>query len=159
WARKKRLEEVLGVGPNLSKLARRVGVSGEALQENLDKPFPVDQLIPEADFKGSIGFRRSIVNLAVKEKLTVRELSLRYGGGHQEVVGTPEQIADIMEERWRAGGADGFTLMIDMLPSGLHHVVDMLVPELQRRGLFHRDYEHSTLRASLGLAELDNRGI
>ncbi len=70
------------------------------------------------------------------------------------MVGTPEQVADIMEERLRAGAADGFTLMIDMLPSGLQDVVDMLVPELQRRGLFHRDYEHTTLRGSLGLEPL-----
>jgi FMN-dependent oxidoreductase (nitrilotriacetate monooxygenase family) len=151
WERKRGLEEVLGVGPNLAKLARRVGVPLDALKE-LDKPFPVDLLVPEEEFKGSIGFRRSIVNLAVKEGLTVRELSLRYGGGHQEVVGTPEQVADIMQERLQAGAADGFTLMIDMLPSGLQDVVDMLVPELQRRGLFHRDYEHATLRATLGLA-------
>lgn len=158
WARKRRLEEVLGVGPNLAKLARRVGIPEQALQEALDGPFPADRLMPEAEFKGSIGFRRSIVNLAVKEKLTVRELSLRYGGGHQEVVGTPEQIADAMQERFDAGGADGFTLMIDMLPSGLHDVVDMLVPELQRRGLFHCEYEHDTLRASLGVAEANAAG-
>ena len=150
WARKKRLEEVLGIGPNMAKLARRLGAPMEALEP--DKPLPLDLLIPESEFKGSIGFRRSIINLATKEHLTARELSLRYGGGHQEVVGTPEQIADIMEERFKAGGADGFTLMIDMLPSGLEDAVDMLVPELQRRGLFHNDYEHDMLRPSLGLA-------
>jgi hypothetical protein len=88
-----RLEEVLGVGPNLAKLARRVGIPLQALQDALDRPFPLDELMSEAEFKGSIGFRHSILNLAVKERLTVRELSLRYGGGHQEVVGTPEQIA------------------------------------------------------------------
>ncbi len=71
WERKKRLEEVLGVGPNLAKLARRVGIPLEALQD-LDKPFPADLLVPEEQFKGSIGFRRSIVNLAMKEQLTVR---------------------------------------------------------------------------------------
>ena len=151
WERKNRLEEVLGLGPNLAKLARRVGMPVEALAD-VDKPFPIDRLLPEEEFKGSIGFRRSIVNLAVKEKLTVRELSLRYGGGHQEVVGTAEQVANVIQERLQAGAADGFTLMIDMLPSGLHDVVDMLVPELQKRGMFHREYEHQTLRATLGLA-------
>ena len=50
------------------------------------------RLVPEAEFKGSLGFRRSIVNLALKENLTVRELSLRYGGGHQEVVGIPAVV-------------------------------------------------------------------
>jgi FMN-dependent oxidoreductase (nitrilotriacetate monooxygenase family) len=150
WDRKKRLEEVLGTGPNIAKLARRLGIAPEAL--DLDKPLPVDKLVPEAEFKGSIGFRRSILNLAAKEKLTVRELSLRYGGGHQEVIGTPEQVADHMEAWMKAGAADGFTLMIDMLPSGLDDAVDMLIPELQRRGLFHKDYEHQLLRDNLGLA-------
>lgn len=149
WERKQRLEEGLGLGPNLAKLARRVGLPLEALEP--DKPFPVHLLGPDEEFAGSIGFRRSIVNLAVKENLTVRELSLRYGGGHQEVVGTAEQVADMMAERYLAGGADGFTIMVDILPSGLHDVVDLLVPELQRRGLFHLDYEGTTLRESLGL--------
>jgi hypothetical protein len=56
-----------------------------------------------------------------------------------------------MEEWMTAGAADGFNLMIDMLPSGVHDAVTMLVPELQRRGVFHDEYEHSTLRANLGL--------
>jgi FMN-dependent oxidoreductase (nitrilotriacetate monooxygenase family) len=147
--RKDHLDEVFGTGPNLVKLARRVGLPVEVLE--LDKPFPAHLLGRDEDFKGSIGFRRSIVGLAVKENLTVRELIKSYGGGHHQVVGTAEQVADAMQERLTAGAADGFTLMIDMLPSGVHDVVEMLVPELQRRGLFHSDYEHDTLRASLGV--------
>jgi FMN-dependent oxidoreductase (nitrilotriacetate monooxygenase family) len=147
--RKDRLDEVFGTGPNLVKLARRVGLPVEVLE--LDEKFPAHLLGPDEDFKGSIGFRRSIVGLAVKEDLTVRELIKSYGGGHHQVVGTAEQVADAMQERLEAGAADGFTLMIDMLPSGVHDVVEMLVPELQRRGLFHKDYEHDTLRASLGV--------
>lgn len=151
-ARKQSLEDVLGTGPHLEKLARRVGLPVDALQE-LDKPFPVDQLMPEEQFKGSIGFRRSIVSLAVKENMTVRELVANYGGGHQQLVGTPEQVADMMGEWVGAGAADGFTLMIDMLPSGVHQVVDLLVPVLQDRGLLHTEYEHDTLRGNLGLTE------
>jgi FMN-dependent oxidoreductase (nitrilotriacetate monooxygenase family) len=150
WDRKKRLEEVLGTGPNLAKLARRLGMPAEALE--LDKPLPIDKLVPEHEFKGSIGFRRSILNLAAKENLTVRELSLRYGGGHQEFIGSPEQAADQIESWMTAGAADGFTIMVDMLPTGIDNIVDMLVPELQRRGLFHLDYEHQMLRDNLGLA-------
>ncbi|MFJ1758802.1 NtaA/DmoA family FMN-dependent monooxygenase [Amycolatopsis sp. NPDC088138] len=148
--RKQHLDEVFGTGPNLVKLGRRVGLPVEVLE--LDKPFPAHLLGPDEEFKGSIGFRRTIVELAVKENLTVRELIASYGGGHHQVVGTAEQVADVMQERLAAGGADGFTLMIDMLPSGVHDVVDMLVPELRDRGLFHGDYEHRTLRESLGLA-------
>jgi FMN-dependent oxidoreductase (nitrilotriacetate monooxygenase family) len=148
--RKQQLEDVLGTGPHLEKLARRVGLPLDALRE-LDQPFPVHLLGPDAEFKGSIGFRRSIVSLAVKENMTIRELVANYGGGHQQIVGTPEQVADMMQEWLGAGAADGFTLMVDMLPSGVHQVTEMLVPELQSRGLFHTEYEHDTLRSSLGL--------
>jgi alkanesulfonate monooxygenase SsuD/methylene tetrahydromethanopterin reductase-like flavin-dependent oxidoreductase (luciferase family) len=91
------------------------------------------------------------VQLAVSERLTVRELLVRNGGGHLQVVGTPEQVADVIEEWWRVGAVDGFNLMIDALPSGLEDVVDMLVPELQKRRIFHDDYEFSTLRENLGV--------
>jgi hypothetical protein len=50
-----------------------------------------------------------------------------------------------------AGAADGFNLMVDVLPSGLRDIGTLLVPELQRRGMFHKEYEHETLRANLGL--------
>ncbi|MFI6347392.1 NtaA/DmoA family FMN-dependent monooxygenase [Streptomyces sp. NPDC050560] len=147
--RKERLDEVFGTGPNLRKLAKRVGLPVAALV--LDEKFPAHLLGPDEEFKGSIGFRRSIVNLAVEKSLTVRELIAEYGGGHHQVVGTPEQVADDMQERMEAGAADGFTLMIDMLPSGIHDVVDLLVPELRRRGLFQDGYPHTTLRDSLGI--------
>lgn len=57
-----------------------------------------------------------------------------------------------MAEWWDAGAADGFNLMIDMLPSGLDDAVRLLVPELQRRGLFHTEYPHQNLRHNLALA-------
>ncbi|MFC4943012.1 NtaA/DmoA family FMN-dependent monooxygenase [Pseudonocardia sp. GCM10023141] len=147
--RRRHLDDVLGTGPELLKLARRVGVPVEALE--LDKPFPVHLVGPDAEFSGSVGFRSSLINLAVQENLTVRGLLARYGGGHHQVVGTPEQLADIMATWIAAGAADGFNLMVDMLPSGFHDVVDMLVPELQARGMFHLDYEHATLRENLGV--------
>lgn len=150
-AQKRRLalDEALGLGPELLKLARRVGVPVDSLR--LDEPFPVHLLCPDAEFSGSTGFRRTLVNLAVKENLTVRELLGRYGGGHQQVVGTPEQIATVIQQWLEAGAADGFNIMVDTLPSGIDDLVDLLVPELQARGLFHREYEHDTLRGNLGL--------
>jgi alkanesulfonate monooxygenase SsuD/methylene tetrahydromethanopterin reductase-like flavin-dependent oxidoreductase (luciferase family) len=117
----------------------------------LDEKFPVHALVPEDKFKGSLGFRRTLVNLAIKEGYTVRELLLHYGGGHHRVVGSAAEVADIMREWHDAGAADGFNLMIDVLPSGLEAIRDLLVPELQRRGMFHSDYAGATLRESLGL--------
>lgn len=149
--RKAMLDELAGTGPELTKLARRVGIPVDLLE--LDKPLPVDQLCPDAVFTGSVGFRRAAVRLAVEENLTVRELLVRNGGGHLQIVGTPEQVADTMEEWVRAGAADGFNLMIDIVPSGLDDVVKMLVPELQEREVFHKDYEHVQLRKSLGVSD------
>jgi FMN-dependent oxidoreductase (nitrilotriacetate monooxygenase family) len=148
-ARRGRMDELLGTEPELVKLALRVGLPKHVLK--LDEKFPADLLCPDEEFSGSVGFRRSIVNMAVSEDLTVRELLVRYGGGHHQVVGTPEKIADIMETWLDAGAADGFNIMVDELPSGFERIRDLLVPELQRRGMFHEDYEGTTLRESLGL--------
>jgi FMN-dependent oxidoreductase (nitrilotriacetate monooxygenase family) len=148
-ARCRRLDDALGTGPELAKLAARTGVPVESLE--LGRKFPVHLLGPDEEFSGSVGFRKTLVNLAVKEDLTVGELLVRYGGGHHRVIGSPAEVADIMQEWADAGAADGFNLMVDVLPSGLADIRDLLVPELQRRGLFHHDYEHTTLRANLGL--------
>ncbi len=73
------------------------------------------------------------------------------------MVGTPETIADEMEE-WLVGRAsDGFTIMFPYLPGGLDDFVDRVVPELQRRGIFRREYEGKTLRQNLGLPRPDNQ--
>lgn len=149
-ARRRALDDALGIGADLDRISTRTGIPIELLE--LDKPFPAHLVGPDEEFQGSIGFRRTLVNLAVKHNLTVRELLVRYGTGHNCVVGTPEQVADEMEEWFAAGAADGFNLMVDVLPSGVHAIKEMLVPELQRRGLFHTEYEHETLRENLGLA-------
>lgn len=148
-SRQLQLDTALGLAPDLLKLSRRVGIPVEALE--LDEPFPVHLLGPDEEFAGSTGFRQTLVNLATKENLTVRELLARYGGGHQQIVGDAAGVADVIQEWVEAGAADGFNIMVDMLPSGVDLLVDLLVPELQNRGLFHRDYEHESLRDNLGL--------
>jgi alkanesulfonate monooxygenase SsuD/methylene tetrahydromethanopterin reductase-like flavin-dependent oxidoreductase (luciferase family) len=99
------------------------------------------------------------VNLARRGNLTVRQLLRALGGGveHRIIVGTPEQIADDIEAWFRVGAADGFNLMPDVLPSGLGTFVDTVVPILQRRGLFRKDYRGSTLRDHFGLAKPPSR--
>jgi alkanesulfonate monooxygenase SsuD/methylene tetrahydromethanopterin reductase-like flavin-dependent oxidoreductase (luciferase family) len=73
------------------------------------------------------------------------------------MVGTPVQVADEMEEWLHARACDGFNVMFPFVPEGLDDVVDTLVPELQRRGLFRTDYEGTTLRDHLGLPRPANR--
>ena len=73
------------------------------------------------------------------------------------MVGTPKTIADEMEEWLHSGGCDGFNIMFPYVPGGLDDFVDRVVPELQCRGLFRRDYEGRTLRENLGLLVHPNR--
>ena len=118
-----------------------------------DGPLPE---IPETN--ASKSQRERMVNLARDKGLTIRELAQVAGSyGGFAFVGTPNSIADEMEEWLETEACDGFNVMFPWLPGGLDEVVDLLIPELQRRGLFRRDYQGSTLRDHLGLHRPPNR--
>jgi FMN-dependent oxidoreductase (nitrilotriacetate monooxygenase family) len=119
-----------------------------------DAPLPRD--IP--DTNASKTGRAQVLRLAEQEGLTVRQLAQRYGGySGLSFVGTPATIADEMETWLFEHGSDGFNIAFPFLPQGLTDVAEKLVPELQRRGLFRRDYEGTTLRDHLGLPRPANR--
>ena len=118
-----------------------------------DGPLPE---IPETNASKST--RQRMLDMAQEGNLTIRQLAQRVGGfsGFQ-LVGTPETIADEMQA-WLVGEAcDGFNVMFPYLPGGLDDFVDKVVPELQRRGIFRREYEGATLRENLGLPRPENR--
>src|SRR6202012_216976 len=121
--------------------------------------FDPDGQLPEIpETNASKSGRQRIVDLAVRDKLTVRQLAQRVGGyGGLSFVGTPVSIADQMEEWLTSFGCDGFNIMFPYLPAGLDDFVDKVVPELQRRGIFRREYEGRTLRENLGLPRPENR--
>lgn len=148
--RKERLDALAG-DSELKKLALRVGVRVQDLE--LDKPLPYELIEANQKFRGSEGFRDAAVELARREQLTVREILYRNGGGHLQVVGTPQDVADTIEQWFRAEAVDGFNLMIDVMPDGLLRFVESVVPILQKRGLFHTSYAGTTLRENL---ELEN---
>jgi alkanesulfonate monooxygenase len=93
------------------------------------------------------------LDIARRDNLSIRQLylSIAGGNGHRTVIGTPADIADAMEEWFHHEAADGFNILPPWLPGGLEDVVDMVVPELQRRGLYRTAYEGSTLRENLGI--------
>ena len=121
--------------------------------------FDPDGLLPSIpESNASKSGRERIVELAQREKLTVRQLAQRVGGyAGLAFVGTPTLIADQMEEWLFSKACDGFNVMFPYLPGGLDDFVDRVVPELQRRGLFRREYEGRTLRENLGLPRPINR--
>ncbi|MFF0153821.1 LLM class flavin-dependent oxidoreductase [Micromonospora sp. NPDC005203] len=133
-----------------AQLATTLRVAPEDL--DLDKELPAD-LPSEDEIQGAKSRYTLIVTLARRERLTVRQLIGRLGGGrgHRTFAGTPEQVADAIEEWYRSGAADGFNIMPPVLPSGLETFVDHVVPILQRRGLFRTEYTGTTLRDHYGL--------
>ncbi|MET0146426.1 MAG: LLM class flavin-dependent oxidoreductase [Ilumatobacteraceae bacterium] len=148
WRRKEELDALVDQHGELVKLARQLGVDPEALR--LDRELPYE-LIARVPFKGSSGFRSATVNLGRSQQLTVRQLLSRNPGAHRIAVGAPEQIADDIE-RWFTGrAADGFNLNTDVFPSGLEAIVEHLLPELRKRGVFRTEYRGTTLRDHLGL--------
>ncbi|EIQ01688.1 FMN-dependent oxidoreductase, nitrilotriacetate monooxygenase family [Opitutaceae bacterium TAV1] len=129
-----------------------------ALLGNFDlSPYPVDGPLPFDDLpstNGSPSRQQVMIDLARRENLTIRQLYEAIAGarGHWTVIGTPVQVADQLEEWFVKQGADGFNVMAPYLPGGLEDFANLVIPELQRRGLFRTEYEGRTLRENLGLA-------
>jgi alkanesulfonate monooxygenase len=117
-------------------------------------PFPVDKPLPYhlIDEKGTAQ-RGRLVDRARKENMTIRDMYLWYGGarGNRTLKGSPQTVVDSMEEWFLKEGVDGFLVQPGVLPVGLNEIVELVIPELQRRGLFRTEYEGRTLRENLGL--------
>ena len=122
--------------------------------------FDLDGPLPEIPLSNAgQGGQQKLVEMAAREKMTVRQLAQHVGGsfGVLEMLGTPAMIADQMQEWFLSEACDGFNVMFPYLPGGLDEFVDLVIPELQRRGLFRREYEGTTLRENLGLPRPANR--
>ncbi len=113
-----------------------------------------DAPMPDAPPNGmQEGRQRVMLDLAKREGLTIRQVYERAAGarGHRMIFGSVKEVADNLEEWYSTGAADGFNIMPPMFPLGLKDFIDLVVPELQRRGLYRREYEGTTLRENLGL--------
>ena len=133
----------------LTLVASRIGydVSGHPL----DAPVPAP---PEGE--GSRAFSRVLFEKARRENMTLRDLYnlTAAARGHWVLTGTPKTIADTLEEWFVEGAADGYNVLPPYFPGAFADFVDRVVPELQRRSLFRRDYKGRTLRDHFGLRRI-----
>jgi len=116
--------------------------------------YPIDGPLPELPPSEGMKSRQALViEQSRRDSLSIRQLARHFAGarGHWRIVGTPAQIADELQARFEGGAADGFNVMPSWFPGELDAFATLVVPELQRRGLFRRDYEGRTLREHLGL--------
>ena len=134
----------------LAHLAQVLEVPPDTLK--MDRPLPA-AVDARENVRGAQSRYRLIVELARRDQLTVRQLIGRLGGGrgHRTFAGTPEQVADTIEEWSDAAAADGFNVMPAALPSGLETFVEHVIPILQKRGLARTEYAGTTLRDHYGL--------
>lgn len=141
------LQKFMEDGRGLHMLSDRLGQDLSAYA--MDDPVP-DLPLPDA----SHGFARALLGRAKRENLRIRDLyNLTVAArGHYVLCGSPQTIADEFE-RWFTGeAADGFNVMPTHFPQGFDDFVDLVVPELQKRGLYRNDYTGTTLRDHLGIA-------
>ncbi|HYZ64152.1 MAG TPA: LLM class flavin-dependent oxidoreductase [Acetobacteraceae bacterium] len=149
--KKRALDSLVHPESGIPNLSIRLGV--DASRFELDAPLP--ELPPTNQSQSG---QNALVALARRDNLTVRQLAQLVGGyAGLQMVGTPGEIADTMQEWLEAEASDGFNVMFPTVPAGLDEFVDLVVPELQRRGLFRREYAGTTLRDHLGLPRPENQ--
>jgi alkanesulfonate monooxygenase SsuD/methylene tetrahydromethanopterin reductase-like flavin-dependent oxidoreductase (luciferase family) len=121
--------------------------------------YPIDGPVPEVDVEPQVRSSYERVMKRVRaNNWTIRQLCEQLAGaGGFCVIGTASDIADVMEEWIDAEACDGFNITPATLPGGAEDFVEMVVPELRRRGLFRREYEGRTLRENLGLRPATSR--
>jgi FMN-dependent oxidoreductase (nitrilotriacetate monooxygenase family) len=144
------LQQLIEPKAGLALLGRMIG--------NFDlSGYPLDGPLPELPETqdGQRSRQQLLTNLAQGENLSIRQLYERIAGGrgHFTVIGTAQTVADQIQEWFEGEGADGFNFMAPALPGGLDDFLALVVPELQRRGLFRTAYTGTTLREHLGLQE------
>jgi alkanesulfonate monooxygenase len=146
------LQDLLHPDLGVALLSRRLGFDLTG--------YPLDQPLPPLPENKVIGSRSDMIKAWSKDGApTLRELCQKFASarGHFAIVGTPSEVVDVMEDWFTTGACDGFNFVPSYFPGGLDDFVDMVVPELQRRGLYRTAYEGTTLRESLGLPRPESR--
>ncbi|MDP8984571.1 MAG: LLM class flavin-dependent oxidoreductase [Pseudomonadota bacterium] len=145
-AKRRRIDEAFDAALGIESLSIEFGIDMSVYA--LDLKVPTD--LPPSPKASSR--RQLLLDQAARENLTLRQLAAKTASfGHCTLCGTAESIVDTLQRWFEGGAADGFMVMPASQPDGIEDFVDLVVPELRRRGLFRLDYESSTLRGHLGL--------
>jgi len=148
WKRKAQLDELAGFDDEClrSIWGKRLGIPAELVE--LDIPVDSKHQALLAERSSSQGLIKSLSSLIEEENASLRQIMDR-GITHRRVIGTPDQIADYMEEWFTGGAADGFNLNLDVLPDSIEVLTDALIPVLRKRGLFREAYAETSLKERL----------
>ncbi|NQU72704.1 MAG: NtaA/DmoA family FMN-dependent monooxygenase, partial [Rhodospirillales bacterium] len=140
------LQEMIHPDHGLAFLSRRLGHDVTAMDPDL--PMPDLQAVDDVGTRSG-----QMLDLAKREKWTLRQLYQHFAAarGHMLLIGTPSMVVDAMQEWFENAACDGFNIVPSMFPDEFESFVDLIVPELQRRGLYRKSYEGKTLRDRLGL--------
>ena len=148
-----KLQSLIPLRVAMQRLSNNLG-GVDLSRFDLDKPLPD---IPVNTAR--VSAVESYVNISRRDGLTLRQMAMRAAAAkhHWTLIGSVQQVADQLEEWFRNDAADGFNLLASDVPGAITDVTQLLVPELQRRGLFRKEYAGSTLRENLGLPRPANR--
>ncbi len=144
-ARYQALQDLLQPELGVALMSRRIGFDLTG--------YPLDEPLPEMPQNNNDSRSDMVKGWAGKGAPTLRELYQRFAGarGHVSIVGNPTDVADFMENWVASDACDGFNLVPPYFNDCLSDFVELVVPELQRRGIYRTAYEGTTLRQNLGL--------
>ncbi|WP_454726474.1 MULTISPECIES: LLM class flavin-dependent oxidoreductase [Cupriavidus] len=143
------------IHPDVGRMRLGMDLEADLTGLPVDEPIP-EHVIPQKANLHQAYFRQ-ITAMIREQKLTLRQIYSSYDRGKVTLCGTPEQIVDHMEEWVDGGAADGFMLAFHVIPNDTTDFVRKVVPELQRRGRFRKQYTGTTLREHLGLTRPESR--
>jgi FMN-dependent oxidoreductase (nitrilotriacetate monooxygenase family) len=145
-------ERYSGTGSEDGLLKRFVAENGiDPATFDPDAVLDAAAFVPDQNRLVAVGMGLGLSELLTYEKLTARQAVRRLEGAHRLVLGTPEQVADAIIDLWEDGTVDGYTLQPATVPDDLEEFVAKVIPVLQDRGVYRREYSDKTIRQRYGL--------
>jgi alkanesulfonate monooxygenase len=148
------LQELIHPDIAIGLASRRIGFDLRPYPKDGPLPTPPDKVAGDRSSRSYMMYE-----VARRENLTIIQLAKRFAAarGHFFVTGSPAMVVDVLEDWFKNGACDGFNMIPPLYPNSLNDFVDLVVPEMQKRGLFRTRYEGGTLRENLGLAHPPSR--